>query len=115
MITSIAEGTEADIDRAVEAARKAFDTTWGEHCPGATRGHMLFKLAELMEEHGDALAAIECLDNGKTFPWARAVDIDFALRTVRYYAGWADKNHGKVAEARGTVDLALCACLSSSS
>jgi aldehyde dehydrogenase (NAD+) len=98
VITAVAEGTQADVDAAVVAARKAFNTTWGENSSGATRGHLLFKLAELMERDADQLAAIECLDNGKTFFWSRNVDIDFSLRTIRYYAGWADKNQGKVSE-----------------
>jgi aldehyde dehydrogenase (NAD+) len=59
----------------------------------------MFKLAELMDKHAKTLAALESLDNGKTFAFSMA-DIAGATKTFRYYAGWADKNHGKVIEVR---------------
>ncbi|KAF5346549.1 hypothetical protein D9756_010091 [Leucocoprinus leucothites] len=98
LITKISEATEADVDRAVEAAQKAFDTTWGLNAGGAKRGELLYKLAQLMEEHAEELAAIEALDNGKTFGWAKTVDIAFSIDTIKHYAGWADKNFGQVIE-----------------
>ncbi|KAJ3567217.1 hypothetical protein NP233_g6504 [Leucocoprinus birnbaumii] len=98
LITKISEATEGDIDRAVEAAQKAFDTTWGLNAGGARRGELLYKLAQLMEQHADELAAIEALDNGKTFGWARGVDVTFSIDTIKHYAGWADKNFGQVME-----------------
>ena len=64
VITSICMGTSKDVDIAVKAAREAFTTRWGLNCPGFERGRMLIKLAELMEECADELAAIESLDNG---------------------------------------------------
>lgn len=64
MITTISIGNKKDIDIAVDAAHKAFDTTWGLNTPGSVRGHMLMKLADLMEENKDELAALEALDNG---------------------------------------------------
>jgi aldehyde dehydrogenase (NAD+) len=51
-----------------------------------------------MEEHTDELAAIEALDNGKTFGWAKNVDVPFSIQTIKHYAGWADKISGKVME-----------------
>jgi aldehyde dehydrogenase (NAD+) len=51
-----------------------------------------------MVRYSDELAAIEALDNGKTFKWARAVDLNMSIATIRYYAGWADKIHGQVIE-----------------
>jgi aldehyde dehydrogenase (NAD+) len=99
VITSIAEGTPADVDTAVAAARKAFQDVWGLKTTGADRGHLMFKLAELMDKHAKTLAALESLDNGKTFAFSMA-DIAGATKTFRYYAGWADKNHGKVIEVR---------------
>jgi aldehyde dehydrogenase (NAD+) len=60
----ISEGTPADVDRAVVAARRAFETTWGLHAPGAERGRLMNKLADLMEAHADELAALEAFDNG---------------------------------------------------
>jgi len=64
-ITEIAEGTAKDVDAAVEAAQKAYDTVWGLNTPGFQRGKLLIRWAELIEEHADELAAIESLDNGK--------------------------------------------------
>ena len=51
-----------------------------------------------MEQHFDELAALEVLDNGKTFYWAKAFDLDLSIATIRYYGGWADKIHGQVIE-----------------
>jgi aldehyde dehydrogenase (NAD+) len=64
VITSVSEGTSKDVDLAVEAAHKAFDTTWGLHAPGAQRSILMSKLVALMEKNADELAALEALDNG---------------------------------------------------
>jgi acyl-CoA reductase-like NAD-dependent aldehyde dehydrogenase len=64
LITKISEGLEEDVNLAVAAAQKAFDTTWGLNASGPKRGELLWKLAQLMETHKDELAAIEALDNG---------------------------------------------------
>jgi aldehyde dehydrogenase (NAD+) len=98
VITSVPEGTLVNVEAAVAAARRAFETVWGLNTPGDARGHLLYKLAELMVEHADRIAALEALDVGKTFIHARHVDVDIGIKTVRYFAGWADKNHGKVIE-----------------
>ncbi|KAI0280871.1 aldehyde dehydrogenase [Russula aff. rugulosa BPL654] len=98
VLTAIAEGTAKDIDRAVDAAKRAYETSWGLKVPGPRRGELLYKLADLMVLHFDELAALEALDNGKTFNWAKAVDVKFSMETIRYYAGWADKIHGQVIE-----------------
>ena len=98
MITSIAEGTAKDVDRAVVAAQRAFDNAWGLKVPGVERGKYLHRLADLLAANADELAALEVLDNGKTFSWAKAVDITFSIETIRYYAGWADKIHGQTIE-----------------
>ena len=98
MIASIAEGTAKDVDRAVSAAKHAFETSWGLKVPGARRGELLNKLADLIELHADELAALEALDNGKTFNLAKYVDLGLSVGTIRYYAGWADKIHGQVIE-----------------
>ncbi len=68
LITSVSEGTEKDVDLAVEAAQKAFDTTWGLKSSGTQRSELLYKLATLMEKYHDELAALEALDNGM-FPF----------------------------------------------
>lgn len=62
---------------------------------GAERGRLMYKLADLMEKHQDELAALEALDNGKPFGFAKAADIALCIKTYRYYAGWADKIHGQ--------------------
>jgi aldehyde dehydrogenase (NAD+) len=98
VITKIAEGTAKDVDRAVAAAKHAYDTSWGLKVPGTARGKLLNRLADLLEEHADELAALEALDNGKTFTWAKNVDVGASIATIRYYAGWADKIHGQTIE-----------------
>ena len=67
LITKVSEATEEDVDIAVEAAQKAYDTTWGLNAPGSLRTDLLWKLAQLMERDALELAALEALDNGKSF------------------------------------------------
>ncbi|ORY29130.1 aldehyde dehydrogenase domain-containing protein [Naematelia encephala] len=98
VLTAIPEGMAADVDLAVKAAQTAFDTTWGLNCPGFKRGEYLIKIAELIERDIDILASIEALDNGKTFSAAKGFDVTESARVFRYYAGWADKIHGKTIE-----------------
>ena len=64
VITKIASGTSKDIDIAVEVARKAYKTAWGLKIPGSERGRLLDKLADLLEENADELAALEAFDCG---------------------------------------------------
>ena len=64
VLTRVAEATPKDVDIAVEAAQKAFDTVWGLHVTGERRGIILNKIADLMEAHFDELCALEALDNG---------------------------------------------------
>jgi len=91
---TVPAATEKDVDIAVDAARKAFETTWKATTPSA-RGKMLMKLADLMDEHVETLAAIETLDNGKAISMSK-VDVSLSSGCIRYYAGYADKIHGKV-------------------
>jgi aldehyde dehydrogenase (NAD+) len=98
ILTKVSEATPKDVDIAVKAAQKAFDTVWGLKASGAERSRVLNKLADLMEAASDELAALEALDNGKTFSWAKNVDVAASIGTVRYYAGWADKIQGKTIE-----------------
>jgi len=93
-IVAVHEAGPEDVDIAVAAARKAFNTTWAAVTP-SNRGIMLTKLADLLDEHADTLAAIEALDNGKALSMAR-VDVSLSSSCLRYYGGWADKIHGKV-------------------
>ncbi|KAJ6541703.1 NAD-dependent aldehyde dehydrogenase [Mycena capillaripes] len=98
LITKISEATPQDVDIAVRVAQETFDTTWGLNASGAKRGELLYKLATLMDAARDELSALEALDNGKTFSWAKNVDIDFSVSVVKYYAGWADKITGQTLE-----------------
>jgi acyl-CoA reductase-like NAD-dependent aldehyde dehydrogenase len=65
VLSKVPVGSAADVDIAVKAARTAFKTTWGFNCPGSTRRDLLNKLANLIEQHQDELAALEALNNGK--------------------------------------------------
>ncbi|CAE6466334.1 unnamed protein product [Rhizoctonia solani] len=98
VITKISEGSEKDVDLAVQAAQKAYDTVWGLNVSGIKRGQILIRLAELIERDLDEIAAIEALDNGKAFSIAKGFDASEAAACFRYYGGWADKHHGKVVE-----------------
>ncbi|KAG9083707.1 aldehyde dehydrogenase (NAD(P)(+)) ald5 [Ceratobasidium sp. UAMH 11750] len=102
LITKVSEGTEKDVDLAVKAAQKAYDTAWGLNVSGVNRGKILIKIAELIERDIDEIAAIEALDNGKAFSIAKSFDASEAAACFRYYGGWADKVHGKVAEIDDT-------------
>lgn len=97
-ITKISAGTAKDIDIAVNAARKAYKTSWGLKTPGSERGKLLYKLADLIEKNAETFAAIEALDAGKHFHHAITQDVADAIANLRYYAGWADKNYGQTVE-----------------
>ncbi|SPO38388.1 indole-3-acetaldehyde dehydrogenase [Pseudozyma flocculosa] len=97
-IGQVAEASAKDIDVAVKAARDAFENVWGEKVPGAERGRLLLKLADLVEANLDVLASIESLDNGKAFSIAKGFDVAAVAANIRYYGGWADKNQGKTIE-----------------
>jgi acyl-CoA reductase-like NAD-dependent aldehyde dehydrogenase len=94
VICSVSEATEKDVDIAVAAARKAFETTWRKETP-ENRGKLLVNLANLIEKNADLLAAVESLDNGKAIGMAK-VDVGMVAGCLRYYGGWADKIEGKV-------------------
>ncbi|TFY75045.1 hypothetical protein EWM64_g8967 [Hericium alpestre] len=97
-ITQVAEATADDVNRAVVSARKALDTVWGLKCPGAERGRLLSRLADLIETHQNELAAIEALNSGTPFMSAKFLDMSVAVASLRYNAGWASKVQGKVIE-----------------
>jgi phenylacetaldehyde dehydrogenase len=93
-LTTIARGDDADVDRAVRAARGALDSpAWRDISP-LDRGRLLNALAELIEEHADELALIEAHDNGKPVSVARAVDAGSSAKLFRYFAGWPSKFEG---------------------
>ncbi len=92
--TQIAEGDREDINRAVKAARRAFDHgPWHRMTP-SERGRLIWKLADLLEQHLEEFAELETLDNGKPLTIARAADVPLAVDLFRYMAGWATKIEG---------------------
>ena len=93
ILAELGIANEADVDAAVAAARAALAGPWGQ-MTAADRGAMLFKLADLIDEHADALAELETLDNGKPFRVARRGDLPYVTKHLRYQAGWADKIQG---------------------
>ncbi|XP_055540635.1 aldehyde dehydrogenase, mitochondrial [Wyeomyia smithii] len=97
VIAEIQKGSKADVDSAVAAAREAFrlGSPWRQ-MDASWRGHLLHKLADLMERDRVYLASLETLDNGKPYFMSYNVDVPMAINNLRYYAGWADKIHGKV-------------------
>jgi aldehyde dehydrogenase (NAD+) len=101
VITRVAEGDAADIDLAVKAARKAFDSGPWSRMDARDRGRLLYKLADLIEKDLDDLAALEVLDNGKPISEAKAGDLPLVIDCLRYYAGWADKIQGHTIPVRG--------------
>ena len=99
IIATIAEGNEADVDRAVAAARRAFEGPW-RTMRAAERGHILLKWAELLKQHADEIVEIESLDAGKPISATLRQDFPAAVDTLTYYAGWADKISGDVVATR---------------
>jgi aldehyde dehydrogenase (NAD+) len=101
VICEVAEGDKEDVDAAVDAARDAFENGPWATMDARDRGALMYKLADLIEEEADELAAIETLDNGKPISDARAADIPLVIDCLRYYAGWADKIQGATIPVRG--------------
>jgi aldehyde dehydrogenase (NAD+) len=99
IIAVAAEADAEDVDRAVRAARRAFEGAWGS-MRAADRGLILHRLAQLLEDHADELVQLESLDTGKPVAAVRRQDLPAAIDTLRYYAGWADKINGQVIPAR---------------
>ncbi|MEU3617988.1 aldehyde dehydrogenase family protein [Streptomyces sp. NPDC006872] len=93
-ITTLESADASDVDRAVDAARQAFDSGPWSRLTGLERGRLLNGLADLVEQHAERFAALEALDVGKPYLDALVVDVDLAVKTFRHFAGWADKVHG---------------------
>ncbi|TNY35649.1 aldehyde dehydrogenase family protein [Thermomonospora catenispora] len=90
VLAEITEAGPADVDRAVTAARTAFETVWGP-MPGRERAKYLFRIARLIQERSRELAVLETIDNGKPIRESRDVDLPLVAAHFFYYAGWADK------------------------
>jgi len=94
VLAQVAEGTSTDIDKAVIAARKAFESGPWRKLTTSERGRLIWKLADLIESHLEEFAQLESLDNGKPLGVARAADVPLAVDHFRYMAGWATKIEG---------------------
>jgi phenylacetaldehyde dehydrogenase len=94
VLAQVAEGDKEDIDRAVRAARAAFDKGPWRRMTVSERGRLIWKLADLIEEHTQEFAELETLDNGKPLTVSRAADVPLAVDLFRYMAGWASKIEG---------------------
>ena len=93
-LATVAEGDAEDVDRAVRAARRAFeDGPWASMTP-SDRGRIIWKIGDLILEHVDELAQLETLDNGKPFGVAQVADVPLAADLFHYMAGWATKIEG---------------------
>ncbi|KAJ7943625.1 Aldehyde dehydrogenase [Quillaja saponaria] len=101
VIAHVAEGDAEDINRAVAAARKAFDEGPWPKMTAYERQRILLRFADLLEKHNDELAALETWDNGKPYEQSAKIEVPMLVRLFRYYAGWADKIHGLTIPADG--------------
>jgi aldehyde dehydrogenase (NAD+) len=90
VLTEFAEGTSEDVDKAVKAAREAFDKPL-EHTFRKERGKYIYRLARIIQEKARELAIVESMDGGKPIRESRDVDVPLAAAHFFYYAGWADK------------------------
>lgn len=95
LIAKVSEADESDIDRAVQAARTAFDNGEWTKMEAAERSHIIYRFADLLEEHREELAQLEALDNGKPYKQALEDDVDGTIQHFRYYSGWATKISGQ--------------------
>ena len=89
-LANIADGSAEDVDRAVTAARGAFEGPWGQ-MPGSERGRYLFRIARQLQERSREFAVLETLDGGKPIRESRDLDLPLSAAWFFYYAGWADK------------------------
>jgi phenylacetaldehyde dehydrogenase len=94
VLAQVAEGDREDVEQAVKAARKAFDNGPWRRMTASERGRLIWKLADLLEQHTEEFAYLESLDNGKPLKIARVADVPLAVDLLRYMAGWATKIEG---------------------
>lgn len=90
LLAQVAEATTEDVDKAVSAARKAYNNVWSK-LPAKERGKYLYRIARIIQERARELAVIETMDGGKPIRESRDIDIPLAAQHFFYYAGWADK------------------------
>src|SRR6188474_1578054 len=101
-LAEVAEADKADIDKAVSAARHAFEGKWSK-MSARDRGRMLYKLSQLIEEHTPELAALETADNGKPIKESTYVDLPQVAENFEYFAGWATKIEGETIPVPGQM------------
>ncbi|MDU0670468.1 aldehyde dehydrogenase family protein [Pseudomonas aeruginosa] len=101
-LARVARAGAEDVDRAVAAARRAFEGNWAGQRP-ADRERLLLRLAERIEAHGEQLAQLETLNNGKSINLSRALEVGASVEFIRYMAGWATKIEGR------SLDLSIAA------
>src|SRR6266404_1209800 len=94
VLAQVAEGDKQDVDAAVKAARKAFESGPWSRMSATQRGKLIWKLGDLLEQNVEQFAMLETLDNGKPLAVARAADVPLAADLFRYMAGWANKLEG---------------------
>jgi acyl-CoA reductase-like NAD-dependent aldehyde dehydrogenase len=102
-IAEVAEADAADVDLAVAAARRAFDEGGWAEAPSRERAALLHRIADGLGARADELALLESTDVGKPLREARRYDVEDAIATFRYYAGWADKIDGEVLPSPGST------------
>jgi aldehyde dehydrogenase (NAD+) len=100
-LARISEADAADVDKAVRVARNAFERGPWRKTNASERGRLLNRLADLVEQNADELATLETLDNGMPLSVARHAAVPLIVAHFRYFAGWADKNHGKTIPING--------------
>lgn len=89
-LSEVAEAGQADVDKAVQAARRAYEKTWGK-MPAKERAKYIYRIARMIQERARELAIVESLDGGKPIRESRDFDVPTAANHFFYYAGWADK------------------------
>ena len=94
-LAEVPAGEKEDIDRAVRAARRAFEAGPWRTMTASERGRIIWRFADLIEQHAEEFAQLETLDNGKPISVARAADVPLTVDHFRYYAGWATKIEGE--------------------
>src|SRR6267154_6476679 len=101
-LVEVSEARAEDIDRAVQAARRAFDGGGWSRLSASERGRILWTIGERIEARSDELASLETLDSGKTIGEASKIDVPMAADCFRYFAGWATKIEGETIPVRAT-------------
>ncbi len=105
VLARVAEGDQEDVNRAVAAARKAFDEGPWPQMSAAERSRIIYKIADLIEERADVFAQLDSLDNGKPVAVAKSDDVGGTVEYFRYYAGWPTKIHGATVPVSVVPDI----------